>query len=412
MTVLVAQLGARRHYAAPRALYAAGMLEGLVTDLCADGAPWRQMRAVLPARARLGPLKRILGRDGTGLPPRMIRNLDGFALSPALRPRQGEAKTDHWARRNAAFGRAVVKAGFGRADTAYGFNAAALEIFEAARARGLATILDQTAAPWRFNAALLQAEAHAFPDWEAAPAEIDVSRRLAEREEAEWSLADMIVCGSAFAADAVAACGGPRDRCVVIPYAGHVPAPDATHADMVAGERTDPAARVLFAGALQLRKGVQYLVQAMEALADTQIQFRLAGKSMLSDKALSHLTGRAEWVGAVPRAGMSAQYRWADIFVLPTLSEGSANVVYEAMSAGLAVITTPNAGSIVRDGVTGLIVPARDAAALAASIRLLAEDKDLRNRLSAAAAAEMARLSIEDYARALGAAAGRLKCES
>ena len=57
----------------------------------------------------------------------------------------------------------------------------------------------------------------------------------------------------------------------------------------------------------------------------------------------------------------------ADVFVFPSLFEGSAVVTYEALACGLPGIVTAEAGSVVRDGVDGLIVPARDVEALAAA---------------------------------------------
>ena len=65
-------------------------------------------------------------------------------------------------------------------------------------------------------------------------------------------------------------------------------------------------------------------------------------------------------------------YQQADIFVLPSIEEGSALVTYEAMACGLPVVTTPNAGSVVRDGVEGFIVSIRDPDALAERIESVA----------------------------------------
>ena len=48
------------------------------------------------------------------------------------------------------------------------------------------------------------------------------------------------------------------------------------------------------------------------------------------------------------------------MFVLPSLAEGSAEVTYEAIAAGVPVVTTRAAGSVVRDGIEGRIVPERD----------------------------------------------------
>ena len=50
----------------------------------------------------------------------------------------------------------------------------------------------------------------------------------------------------------------------------------------------------------------------------------------------------------------------ADVFVFPSLFEGSAVVTYEALACGLPCVVTPEAGSVVRDGVEGLVVPSAD----------------------------------------------------
>jgi len=106
--VLVAQLGARRHYAVPRALHRRHLLENLVTELSADAPAWRWIEKLVSETRRPAALKRLLARRVADVPSRAIRNLPCFALSPLLRRRQGEASPDHWARRNQAFCRSVV----------------------------------------------------------------------------------------------------------------------------------------------------------------------------------------------------------------------------------------------------------------------------------------------------------------
>lgn len=402
--ILVAQLGARRHYAVPRALHQAGLLERLVTDACAGIAPWRWLDKLLPAQVRPVGLRRLLGRRIPDIPVDRIHGFPLFALSASWERRRGEAQTDYWARRNACFGRLVVGSGFGAADTVYAYNGAALEIFRAARDRGLRTVLDQTAAPWRWNARLLREEAERWPGWEDRPSEIDQSGRLADREEAEWALADRIVCGSAFAADALAEQGGPAECCAIVPYAGYLTG--LASASGPRPVRRDGKLRVLFVGTLQLRKGIPYLLEARRRLRNEGVTFRLVGPSLLSESAMRELRREMEVVGPVPRSEIAAHYAWADVFVLPTLSEGSANVVYEAMAAGLPVITTPNAGSVIRDGEDGLLVPIRDAGALAGAIERLAMDHGLWEGMGGVGATRLARVVVEDYASAL---AGELK---
>jgi glycosyltransferase involved in cell wall biosynthesis len=403
MNILVAQLGARRHYAVPRALYHAGLLERLITDACADIPPWRWLNACLPRAGRTSGLRRMLGRSVADVPQELIQGFPLFALSARWDRRKGELQTDRWARRNAAFCQRVARRGFGHANAVYAFNGAALEIFQAARARGLRTVLDQTAAPWRWNARLLREERTRWPGWEDQPAEIDESGRLSDREEAEWALADRIICGSEFAAAALAEAGGPRARCVVVSYPAQQ-IPIATDARRGRAPGVDRPLRILFLGTLQLRKGVQYLLQAKRLLRGENVTFRLVGPSQLADPVMRTLRQELEVIGPVPRSEVAAHYAWADVFVLPTLSEGSANVVYEAMAVGLPVITTPNAGSIIRDGESGLLVPARDAERLAASIVRLLDDQNLREQLGEKSRWFLERTDAHIYALQLASA--------
>jgi glycosyltransferase involved in cell wall biosynthesis len=134
------------------------------------------------------------------------------------------------------------------------------------------------------------------------------------------------------------------------------------------------------------------------------VEVRLVGPSLLSPQALHPLRGEMEIVGAVPRPEVERHYDWADTLVLPTLSEGSANVVVEALAKGLPVVTTPNAGSIIRDGVNGLLVPIRDAEALASALLRLANDEALCRRLGSAGAESLP--GFEAYASSLSRAVG------
>jgi glycosyltransferase involved in cell wall biosynthesis len=84
-----------------------------------------------------------------------------------------------------------------------------------------------------------------------------------------------------------------------------------------------------------------------------------------------------EVVGAVPRDQVCGHLQWADVFLLPSICEGSATVVYEALASGLPVICTPNTGSVVRHGTDGWIVPAGDTCCIVECLRRLATDKEL-----------------------------------
>ena len=101
----------------------------------------------------------------------------------------------------------------------------------------------------------------------------------------------------------------------------------------------------------------------------------------------------------MPRLQMAEQYAWADVFLLPSISEGSASVCYEALADGLPVITTPNAGSVVRDGVDGFIVPIRNAEAIVQKLELLARDREMLAWMSANANLRSTEFTVEKYSQ-------------
>ena len=113
------------------------------------------------------------------------------------------------------------------------------------------------------------------------------------------------------------------------------------------------------------------------------------------------------WAGQVQDP--APWYRTARIFALPSRYEGTPNALLEAMAAGLAVVVSDaSAGALefVTDGETGLVVPAEDDRALAAALRRLIGDGDLRRRLGDAARRRIAREAVagptEAWDRLLG----------
>ena len=101
------------------------------------------------------------------------------------------------------------------------------------------------------------------------------------------------------------------------------------------------------------------------------------------------------FLGRVPREEMREEFLKADVFVLPTLAEGCASVVHEAVMAGCPVITTRASGTMVEDGRGGVIVPERDTDALAEAIQSIVQDRSKRDEL-AASCDDLAKAFTED----------------
>jgi len=102
----------------------------------------------------------------------------------------------------------------------------------------------------------------------------------------------------------------------------------------------------------------------------------------------------------VPRIMLAEIYRWADVFVFPTLIEGMGLVVLEAMASGIPVIVTPNGpGDVVREGVDGYVVPIRDVDAIADRLDYLRANPEARMQMGANARERALEFTWEAYGR-------------
>jgi glycosyltransferase involved in cell wall biosynthesis len=158
-------------------------------------------------------------------------------------------------------------------------------------------------------------------------------------------------------------------------------------------EKTDSTFRVMFAGAISLQKGVQYLLEAWRRLDLPDAELVLVGGTFPDSKAfLPEYEGLYRHVPFVPQDELAAIYNTASVFVLPSLQDGFGMVVYEAAACGLPVIITENVGAAIRDGQDGFIVPIRDPDALADRLLRLYRDEKLRRDMG-----ESARAFVQQY---------------
>jgi glycosyltransferase involved in cell wall biosynthesis len=292
------------------------------------------------------------------------------------------------------FGGLVARDGFGNAGAVYTFNTAALEILKAAKERGLMTVVEQTIAPRALEEELMGEEHRLFPHWELARKQGASTIETIKRERAEWQLADLIVCGSEFVRQGVGHCGGPKAKCVVVPYGVEAKSSEIDRPSH--GQRL----RVLCVGEVGLRKGIPYAVETARQLGK-MAEFRWIGPIRLTSNARKNVERYVQLTGAIPRNLISKYFEWADVFFLPSVCEGSATATYEALMTGLPVVTTPNTGSIVTDGVNGFVVDTRDTQAMVDRLRRLFLDRRLLSAMQEAARNSTEMASLESYGRRL-----------
>ena len=383
MKVSVLQMGARMHYAVPVILQEAGMLERFYTDSFIGNKP-RLARlldalphAVLPALVRRWSDRRA----PVELDPGGVSSFERFGWEVVWRARHARdagARSRVFALTNRRFNEQVIRDGLEGAQALYGFNGASLEAFGWAAKRGVRRILEQCIAPKRVEREILERESDEWPGWQPEIRSWGQDNPIQAREEAEWALADLILCPSSFVRDHMETLGVAAERLRLVPYG--VPVPDAlTRAETARatpGSRR-PSLRVLFVGEVGLRKGAQYLLEALRLCDDPGIEARFVGRCPLSSEIVARYRHVAEFLGPIPRSEVAAQYRWADVFCLPSLCEGSATVIYEAVMQGRAVIATPNAGPPITSKPYGIIVEPRSATAIAQALGRYREEPDL-----------------------------------
>jgi glycosyltransferase involved in cell wall biosynthesis len=158
---------------------------------------------------------------------------------------------------------------------------------------------------------------------------------------------------------------------------------------------------VAFAGQIGLRKGIPYLLDAFHGLERLNCRLLLIGQVLGDGQWLAKYDGHYEHVPFVPRAELARYLRRADVFVYPSLREGSALAIYEALASGLPVITTPNSGSVVRDTIEGFVIAPGDVDALADRIEQLVVNEDLRTAMGEAARKRAEEYSWSNYHRRL-----------
>ncbi len=152
-----------------------------------------------------------------------------------------------------------------------------------------------------------------------------------------------------------------------------------------------------FAGRLGPQKSLEVALEAVAAVPDVTLVVAGDGPDREALERRAHelgLDGRARFLGNVSRDGVLRLFRAADATLLSSSWENLPHTVLEALAVGSPVIATAVGGvpEVVHDGENGLLVPARDANALAGAIRRYFADDDLRQRLAAAAPG-----SVEGY---------------
>jgi len=253
----------------------------------------------------------------------------------------------------------------------------ALWSMRVARGSGIRTVLERGSTHAQTQWSLLAEE---YRRWGCSTPPMD--RRLLERQLREYDEADYIEVTSRFVLRSFLEHGVARERLLHVPNLG---------IDLrmfhPASSRTGPF-RIVAVGQ-SLRKGTPYLLEAVSRLRIPDLELWLVGPVPPELTPIFRRTQvRFRHLGGLSHPQLAQVYRASSVFVLPSIEEGLAQAILEAMASGLPVVVTPNTGAedLIADRREGLFVPPRDSAGLSRALLELYEDNELRRSMGEAAA--------------------------
>lgn len=355
---ICAQIGSREHYSIPRALHQSGRLKLFLTDFWAEDS---RIMNWLPEIRR----KKVAERSHPEL-----------ANAPIVSPgdsrfffdfRQKLFRRSSWEttiRRNQWFQDAMLRQlrgcyrdliTEGQPGTFFSYSYAAKDLFRFFRSHGWRTILGQVDPGPREEeivASETEREMELNTSWERPP------RRYWELWREECEMADEIWVNSPWSSEALVGERVPAGKIRVVPLvyseeSGEVRKQPKKYPPSFSKERP---MRVLFLGRVTLRKGAHLLLRAARQMAGEPIEFWMVGPTEIKVPEPYRDHPQFRWTGPVSRSEAVRFYRDADIFVLPTLSDGFALTQLEAQSHGLPLLASRYCGQVVRNGENGLLL--------------------------------------------------------
>jgi glycosyltransferase involved in cell wall biosynthesis len=324
-------------------------------------------------------------KDEVGIPRAKIKTFPWFYVPSQLAPRFGISprftRILHWEAVN-AIDRHVARR-MNTPTVLVGLSSGGLYSGRRAKLLGGNYICDRGSTHIRFQDSILREE---YRIW--GMEFIGVDPKVIDKEESEYALADRITVPSKFCYTSFIDAGIAPEKLRVIPYGGRLDRFSPK------GEPKSDEFNVLFVGQVSIRKGIPYLLEAFAKLNHPRKRLKIIGYVPTEMEALLRKLPmeNVELLGIVSNQSLAMHYSTADVMVLPSLEEGLALVMAEAMACGCPVIASENTGALdlFTDGVEGRIVPIRSKSKLVEAL-----DEFAQNRLEALRMREIARARIQ-----------------
>lgn len=277
----------------------------------------------------------------------------------------------------------------------YCYEDGALESFQAAREQGLICFYDQPVGYFKTARRIFSEEKEHVPAFAPTIPGLKDSETKLERKARELELADVVIAASDFVADTLREAGCPQEKIHIVQFGSPDQAPPHT------GYSRQGPLRLLFVGRIGQRKGISYLLDAVARFPRSEVTLSLLGEFEGPTSVLLPYSHLFEHLPPRPHAEILKTMSRHDVFLLPSLFEGQALAVLEAMRCRLPAIVTPNsgAGTVVEEGRSGFVIPIRSSDAIAEKIEYFLKNRAAVEGMGTAALERAQSLTWASYER-------------
>ena len=279
----------------------------------------------------------------------------------------------------------------------HSYEDAAACSFKRAKELGMACSYELPIAYWMNVRKLLAEEAERFPEWEPTLESTFESEEKLTRKEEEINLADYISCPSQFVLESIPKEIRQKKPCQIVPFGS----PTSPKISLQKTPRIEKSLKVLFVGSMSQRKGLADLFEAMKILSQEPVSLSILGQPSMPMEFYRKAYSGFQYFAPCSNEKVRQIMLQHDVLALPSIVEGRALVQQEALSCGLPIIVTPNAGGqdLVEEGVTGYLIPPRSPTILAEKILQLVENIDSLHHQEIACREKAIAFSWSNYAR-------------
>lgn len=173
----------------------------------------------------------------------------------------------------------------------------------------------------------------------------------------EIELAERVIVNSTWSQQCLSQIGIENEKVRIVPLAHQPPLESIAFQRSYPDEFTqERPLRVLFLGQVNLRKGILPLLQAISLLKGKPIELWVVGAVQIEIPQVWLHHPQIRWMGSVARGAVATYYREADVFVLPTYSDGFALTQLEALAWKLPLVVSACCGAVVIDQINGFLL--------------------------------------------------------